>query len=74
MEDLTRYRARVGNHNPRLVYLDPADKPEGERGGGPETMAAVITWKSPEDSAELAKWLVETINQRLDLVEMRKDF
>lgn len=66
MDALVRYRARVGNHNPRLVYLDPADKPEDERGGGPETMAAVITWQSPEHSIKFAEWLVETINERLD--------
>ena len=64
--DLTAFRARVGNHNPRLVYLDPIDKPEGERGGGPENMAAVITWQSSDVSAGLAAWMVDVINDALD--------
>lgn len=64
--DLTAFRARVGNHNPRLIYLDPIDKPEGERGGGSENMAAVITWQSPDVSAGLAAWMVDVINDALD--------
>jgi tartrate dehydratase alpha subunit/fumarate hydratase class I-like protein len=65
MRDLTKAKARVGNHNPQLIYFDPVDKPEGERGGGSENMVA-LTVGEPGEAVELAAWLVETINRRLD--------
>lgn len=62
MRDLNKFKARVGGHNPRLIYLDPADKPEGERGGGPENLAAVVVGDSAEEAVGIAATFVRILN------------
>lgn len=64
--EITQRFARVGRHNPRLIYLDPVDKPADERGGGPENMVAVVVGPTPAQAVELAAWIVNAINVRLD--------
>jgi hypothetical protein len=68
MIDLSRVRARVGGHNGRNIYMDPVDKPEGERGGGGENMVAVVVGEL-EEAEELGRWMVEVLNRALE--EMR---
>lgn len=69
--DLVQRKARTGGHNPRLIYMDPADKPDGDRGGGPENMIFVVVGPTPSDAAEIAEWAVGVLNAELE--RMRGD-
>jgi hypothetical protein len=71
MMDVTAVRARVGGHNGRCIYFDPADKPVEERGGGAGALMA-ITVGETETAEELARWIVGLINAGID-AELAKE-